>query len=63
MQIRLNDEEIRKALATAMASKANHCVEVNPEVCWFECIAEDIDSAGNVGGIEEITFVFDTTQE
>lgn len=64
MQITLNDEEIRLALAEAISKKLDHQFEVNPDNCWFEAMAGIIDNTSvdpiEVLDIHNVRFSFDT---
>lgn len=59
MQYILNDEEIRVALAEAIEKKSDFIENVNPENCWFECKAGEIEGS-SVGDIHDVRFIYDT---
>ena len=55
MEIKLNDNEIRKALAEALANKIDYSIsEINPENCWFEAQAGSVD--GEIDDIHDVKF-------
>ena len=58
MQVRLNDDEIRRALADALAAKLNNSLGViMPEDCWFEAKAGEI-KGDEVGDIHDVEFCY-----
>ena len=59
MELRLNDDEIREALAKALAEKVDYSVEPNPEECWFNVKAGVIEN-GEVDDIHEVEFCYKT---
>lgn len=59
MQIRLNNEEIRKALSEALSQKLNHIYNIEMEDCWF-----DVESAeGPINDVEFINFNYEIDTE
>ena len=59
MELRLNDEEIREALAEALSKKVGHAIEVCPDDCWFECEAGENDGE-NISDIHNVQFCYST---
>lgn len=59
MIIKLSDKEIRQALTEAVASKFGYSFMPNPEDCWFECEAGEIE-ADKVSDIHNVKFCYDT---
>jgi hypothetical protein len=59
MQVRLNDAEIRQALAEAMAKKVDFGFEINPEDCWFAVKAGEING-DEVDDIHDVEFCYKT---
>ena len=59
MELKLNDNEIRLALADALANKVNYAIpDINPEDCWFEVDAGNVDC--NVEDIHNVKFCYKT---
>jgi hypothetical protein len=59
MQISLNDEEIRDALAEALSKKVDYSIQANPEECWFKVKAGIIDG-DKVEDIHSVQFCYRT---
>ena len=58
MQVRLNDDEIRIALAEALDSKINNSLgEIMPEDCWFQ-VKVGIIEGDEVDDISEVEFCY-----
>jgi len=55
MELKLNDAEIRKALAEALAQKIDYSItDIAPEDCWFE--AESGSVEGDIDDIHNVKF-------
>jgi len=60
MKIVLNNDEIRDALAEAIAKKLDYVISgIDPAECWFEVEANDIKD-GQIQGIEDVQCYYDT---
>jgi hypothetical protein len=59
MEIKLNEDEIREALAKTIAEKLSY--SINPESCWFEAEAGMIEGA-NISDIHEVKFCYQTQE-
>jgi hypothetical protein len=59
MEIRLDENEIREALAEALAKKIEYTVQPVPEDCWFNVKAGIIDG-DEVDDIHEVEFCYKT---
>jgi len=60
MRIILNDDEIREALAKALAEKVFFNFAIDPDNCWFEGKAGLIEG-DEIEDINDVEFCFDTT--
>lgn len=55
MEIKLNEIEIREALAEVLANKIDYSItQINPENCWFEAQAGNVD--GEIDDIHDVKF-------
>jgi hypothetical protein len=62
MEIKLNEDEIREALAKTIAEKLSYAITcINPESCWFEAEAGMIEGA-NISDIHEVKFCYQTQE-
>lgn len=59
MEIKLNDSEIRQALAGAISTKTSHQFNPHPDDCWFEAKAGEIEG-DQIGDIHDVQFCFKT---
>jgi hypothetical protein len=58
MEIRLNEDEIREALAEAIQKKLSHAIiDINPDSCWFEAEAGMI-KGDKITDIHEVKFCY-----
>jgi len=63
MKIVLNDDEIRGALAEAIAKKLDYAISgIDPAECWFEVKAGVIDE-DSIDDIHDVQFCYDTKSE
>jgi hypothetical protein len=62
MEIKLNEDEIREALAKTIAEKLSYAIiDINPESCWFEAEAGMIEGT-NISDIHEVKFCYRTEE-
>jgi hypothetical protein len=59
MEIRLNDNEIREALAEALAKKIEYTIQPDPEECWFK-VKAGVINGDEVEDIHEVKFCYRT---
>lgn len=61
MKIELSPDEVKEALADAVAEKVSHIYgEINPDECWFNVVAGD---GFPVDEIDSVSFVANIDQE
>lgn len=57
MELKLNDSEIRIALAEALAKKIEYSIpDIDPEECWFEAEAGSVDC--DIDDIHNVKFCY-----
>lgn len=57
MELKLSDNEIREALAEALAKKIDYAItRIDPEECWFEAEAGSVD--GDIDDIHNVKFCY-----
>ena len=61
MEIRLNEFEIREALAKALEEKINYTFQPDPESCWFNVKAGQING-DELDDIHDVEFCYNTDQ-
>lgn len=61
MKLSLNDDEIREALAEALAKKVDYSVgEIDPTECWFE-VKAGVINGDEVEDIHDVEFCYKTS--
>jgi hypothetical protein len=62
VQIKLDDDEIRKILAQAIEVKTDYKFSPDPDSCWFEASAGEIDGS-DITDIHSVKFCYDSSKE